>query len=330
MLVRYKKITFLAIVLSIFTLAFAPVTSATPVTVKPSDQLSYLALGDSLAAGQTPYRQIGQGYADFLAKDIQDAGYLGSFDKHFAKPGATTTDVLTIVQKPEVLTQIAKSDIITVHAGANDLLRELTITQAGVSLDPAKVPGILTQIGTNLGTILGTIKAINPHAKVYVIGYYNAFPYLPTEQQQALLQVLSLINQTIQQAASQTGTTYIDISTPFAEDPYAYLPNPNDVHPNLAGYKAISDILWNDVKQQLPSLQVQKLLQRASMISITSTKDVTSIISYLKQIELYFPLVTNPEQKAALVEKIKAEQKRVNDALRKRLKDIGYAGSIGA
>ena len=54
-------------------------------------KIDYLALGDSLAAGQTPYKEFGKGYADYLAQQLNKVGVLASFNKQFAQSGYTST-----------------------------------------------------------------------------------------------------------------------------------------------------------------------------------------------------------------------------------------------
>src|SRR4051794_4953576 len=91
-------------------------------------KLDYVALGDSLAAGQTPNKELGKGYTDYLANQLTKVGMLASFDKRFAVSGYTTTDVLndlqTNVSKPdpngntvEIQSAIKNAEIITIDGG---------------------------------------------------------------------------------------------------------------------------------------------------------------------------------------------------------------------
>jgi hypothetical protein len=41
---------------------------------------------------------------------------------------------------------------------------------------------------------LKTIDQLNPNVKVYVMGYYNPFPYLLNEHQKPLLSLLDTLN----------------------------------------------------------------------------------------------------------------------------------------
>ena len=74
-------------------LAFVVIFTPAMATAQSSDQqrVDYLALGDSLAAGQTPYKVPGKGYTDYLAHQLDKVGVLASFDKRFAQSGYRTT-----------------------------------------------------------------------------------------------------------------------------------------------------------------------------------------------------------------------------------------------
>ncbi|WP_134685308.1 GDSL-type esterase/lipase family protein [Brevibacillus migulae] len=143
-----------------------------------------------------------------------------------------------------------KREVITLNAGANDLLKQLTINQSGVSLDSEKVPVILEQVQKNTREILKEIKIQNFRAKVYVMGYYNAFPYIPEEQQEQLLPVLDQLNKVIEKEAKRADAAFIPTAKPIAKDFAAYLPNPQNIHLSEEGYEVVADAFWKEMKKQ--------------------------------------------------------------------------------
>ncbi|HZG14389.1 MAG TPA: GDSL-type esterase/lipase family protein [Candidatus Bathyarchaeia archaeon] len=223
--------------------------------VKPIE-FDYLALGDSLAAGVTPYNQIDDGYTDFLAEKIEELGFLGFYTKRFAVPGYTTEDVLDDIQDDvekggdHIRDMIDEAEVITLDAGANDLLKHLTINQSGVSLDPEKVPLLLEQVQDNTREILKEIKIQNFRAKVYVMGYYNAFPYIPEEQQKQLLPVLDQLNKVIEKEAKRADAAFIPTAKAIGKDFPTYLPNPQNIHLSEEGYEVVADAFWKEMKKQ--------------------------------------------------------------------------------
>jgi lysophospholipase L1-like esterase len=244
----------LAFAVLIFSL-FPAMASAN--TTKKAAPIHYIALGDSLAAGQTPFKKIDKGYTDLIAEKIDGLGYLQSFDKRYAVPGYTTKDVLDDIKNdvkkdtttPDTLgikANLKESTTITLDAGANDLFQKFTIDQTtgAISVDPSVIPQVIGQIGKNMSDILVEIKKINPKANIYVMGYYNSFPYLSQEQQQQLVFILDGMNKTIQQVSLQSGATFVPTEEAIAQNFKLYLPNPHDVHLSLEGYQVIANEFW--------------------------------------------------------------------------------------
>ena len=50
-------------------------------------------------------------------------------------------------------------------------------TKNEVNFDQQQIQTALMEVGQNLAQILTTIKTLNPIVDIYVMGYYNPFPY---------------------------------------------------------------------------------------------------------------------------------------------------------
>lgn len=216
-----------------------------PASASAKEGIHYVALGDSLAAGQTPFRQWDKGYADFVADYLNQKGQLGDFTKEFAVSGYTTGDLLRDIETNKtgksstIQETITKADMITIHVGANDFLKEAHFDYENekVTIDPAKVPLLIKQVTENVNTILQHISVMNPYAKVYVLGYYYPFPHLKNAEQERILRTMnSLINNALMLTSEKNGAAYISFENLFDEYPAAYLPNVKDIHPSLEGY----------------------------------------------------------------------------------------------
>lgn len=211
--------------------------------------VQYVALGDSLAAGQTPFKEIDKGFSGIVAENLEALGLLGSYSNEFAVSGYTTKNVLDdLVNNVEkngkrIQDSIKQANVITVTAGANDFLRAATIDieKGTLSIEPQAVVQVAMNINQNLSQTLKEIKTLAPEAKVFVFGYYNAFPYLSKEQQPLVKQALQAMNGSIQLAAVEAGATYVSLDGIFDADVQAALPNPTDIHPSLAGYEKIAE-----------------------------------------------------------------------------------------
>lgn len=111
---------------------------------------------------------------------------------------------------------------------------------------------MLPAAGYNIYAILTQLRTINPQAKIYVMGYYNAFPYLPTEQQVQIVQVIEGLNSVTQNVTSFMGASFVPTQSAIAKNYDKYLPNHQDIHLSLFGYKTIAKEFWGVIKTGLP------------------------------------------------------------------------------
>ncbi len=244
-------------------------------------KIEYLALGDSLAAGMSPYKILGLGYTDMLAENIHSFGYLGEFNKNHTYPGYTTQDVLNDIQNNAVAPNgktiqqnIASAGVITLDVGANDFIGQLS---PAYSLDPNVVPALIQQIGTNTGLIISAVKQLNPTVNIYIMGYYDAFHNFPLTalQKQQFTVVLDYLNQALAGVAVQTGAIFVPTGAAVAADYGNNLPNPLDIHPSELGYRAIADAFWNVMKTSY-AWPLNSTLTAGSIASSSLTLNWTS------------------------------------------------------
>ncbi|MCF6138811.1 S-layer homology domain-containing protein [Pseudalkalibacillus berkeleyi] len=284
------------LVLLIAVSPLSPTVNAQSVEVT---KLDYVALGDSLAAGVNHQDQLGMGYSDFLALQMKQTLVLGDYSKQYAYPGYTSAEVLADLKnnvfKPNmdgspdtdgIQKQIMEAEVVTLNAGANDLLAVIDIDpKTGVvSYDEVAFAKAISQVGVNIGSTVGLIKTLNPNADVYVMGYYNSFPYLPDTEQPKLLAALDNLNKSIQTAAVSTGATYVPTADAFNPNGKTYLPNPKNIHPNEAGYLVLANAFWramevkdsqdfSDVNDQMYSYDaIQTLVQKGIIIGYGNGK----------------------------------------------------------
>jgi lysophospholipase L1-like esterase len=208
--------------------------------------IDYVALGDSLAAGVTPYKAKDLGYPDYIAKRFEQSQYTVDFD-NFAFGGFKTGDVLNQVLSNGVVREgIKEAEFITIDIGGNDLLPVVQASLANPA-NPANslnIRNVIILTANNINAILMTIDGINPNAKVYVMGYFNVLPYLPENLQQALLPILDVFNSSIENTAIANGDTFVPTAKIIAKDYQTYLPNPNDIHLSLEGYQIVAKEFW--------------------------------------------------------------------------------------
>ncbi|WP_409304203.1 SGNH/GDSL hydrolase family protein [Peribacillus sp. SCS-155] len=212
----------------------------------PPKTVQYVALGDSLAAGQTPSGYIDYGYPDYVASYFTANSKLyklADFD-NFGVRGYTTENVKKDLQSSKkIQKEVKEATHITIDIGANDIL--------GVMKDPSKAQEALAAIDANIRDILAKIDKLNPKAKVFVMGYYNPYPYLPELEQQSIVSIVKLGNSKIEAAAKAHGDTYVPtmqiINVTKDNKFQQYLTNPADIHLSDAGYKVVAAEFWKAI-----------------------------------------------------------------------------------
>lgn len=214
-----------------------------PITTFANEREVYIALGDSIAAGQTPYSEIDAGYTDFIALQLMRHGKLIEFSKELAFPGYRVENVIEIVQSEKAEQLLKEATLITVSAGANNLLPLISHNpqQGKLTFSQLNANFALNEVRIQMQELMALIREKAPKANIYVIGYY--FPYVSVheEQQQGAKKALQLLNDILKQESERAGHTFVDVYEAFDEKQASYLPNVRDVHPNQLGYRIIAN-----------------------------------------------------------------------------------------
>jgi lysophospholipase L1-like esterase len=200
-----------------------------------------VALGDSLAAGITPLGvdripvngvDLDFGYPNYLIGSLKAEFDVVDFD-NFGVSGYKTSDVIAQLNKADVQKEIKEATHVTIDIGANDILPVLQQD----SNDPTKAQAAIVATAANINTILSKIDQLNSKAKVYVMGYYNPFPYyylvLTIKSKHRLLSMVIRLYQ-----------PYKLLTAVFQK----YLPNPQNIHLSLLGYQVVAGEFWKVIK----------------------------------------------------------------------------------
>lgn len=186
-------------------LLLSPMAIGTVSAAESNKTIDYVALGDSLAAGQKPTeigstsaKLYGTSYPKFIRDDLSSKGLLNSY-ANFGVSGYETWNVSNELMTPDSATQnaIIEAEIITLDIGANDLLSYLEAEEGDVSnlldrlayMDQDQINDLIYQMDLlkssavpytvyQVSLIVAQIKTLNPDADIYVMGYYNAFSFL--------------------------------------------------------------------------------------------------------------------------------------------------------
>ena len=125
---RFKKTIFFSFVLLICFLTYS---------FFKNDKLIYVSLGDSLAAGQNPYGEIGYGYSNYIADYLDSENKLELFVSSYAVSGYKSLDIVDDIsrnkevdvdgKKYNIRSLLREADVVTISIGANDFLEGLSL-----------------------------------------------------------------------------------------------------------------------------------------------------------------------------------------------------------
>ena len=255
----------------------------------------YIAVGDSLAAGQTPNRAIDAGYADLIAGELKRSRQLAFYSKELAFPGFTTADVLSTVQTEEAKALLKNATLVTISAGANDLLRLVQANPSNGSLSYQQIPAdfALNNVRKNITEIIKEVKEAAPKAKVYVMGYYFAYPHVHESQKQGVQKELNTLHTILKEQAEENGAIFVSVEEAFAPQAKELIPNPADVHPSMEGYRLMANAFlapYNNRVQVHPNeLPIPNPLTFEEILN-SQKEAATSPVSKVEGLDNYFSL----------------------------------------
>lgn len=247
--------------------AFAPVTLA---ATHSQGQLfgpkqHYLALGDSLAFGVQPNNDFSHGYVNDLfqvlqsegTKDVTNLGCPSETSTTFIKggcPGSPSTPAQLTTAVAFLQAHAGKVSPVTLDIGANDVLRDITVTPSGCTEDVSQFNADLATLDSNLtGTILPELQRalrVDDRVKgsIVMMNYYDPFQDICP----ASVAFIQTLNQHLAADVSGFGSI-VDVFDAFGG---ATIPNPNictftwmctppplgpNIHPTNQGYSIIAD-----------------------------------------------------------------------------------------
>ncbi|TCP23486.1 lysophospholipase L1-like esterase [Scopulibacillus darangshiensis] len=205
--------------------------------IYPQQPLLYTALGDSLTVGVgtaifTP------GFTGRYRELSEQALNTSIYQNVYAKIGATSGEILQILDLPEVTASIRTSKIITITAGANDLIdagQQYLITKDAGILEKA-----LKTSMANISRIINRIHAVhNPKNNNYIIrllNLYNPFPNIPAADPW-----IERFNRHLTLFGQEPHIAVADIYHAFAGRQNALLSS-DHIHPNAEGYNLMAKV----------------------------------------------------------------------------------------
>jgi lysophospholipase L1-like esterase len=212
---------------------------------KKADTLHHLAIGDSVIRG------VGaQQSEDLVSQFSNSLGEQAHKKIEFNNQGIigiTSSELNQLVQTGQFDDSIKQADIITINVGGNDIIH------AAKGLDLQSVFQTYDELQAtftkNLTDITSRVTKLNPHATVVLLELYN--PLSPDNQMYALAdKLLPKWNVHIYEVANRLPSSIVIETTKVINGQHLQNLSADGVHPNLAGYTAISEQMIYQFKHQ--------------------------------------------------------------------------------
>ena len=193
------------------------------------NHLRYLAIGDSLTVGiGIPF--LDPGFVEYYRCLSQQILRKRISYQKYARSGATTEDVLTMLNDPIVAKAVNCANIITITAGGDDLInaaKGFIINKSEESISHA-----IKQSGNNISKILEKIHHLDKQDKyiLRLMNLYNPFIDIPIADE-----AIRAFNSLINSFCRELNVKVADIYSVFKGNEKVILSS-GGVHPNSRGY----------------------------------------------------------------------------------------------
>ncbi|MBU9714136.1 SGNH/GDSL hydrolase family protein [Evansella tamaricis] len=217
--------------------------------------LYYTALGDSISAGVGTY--LRSGFVGSYKQKLEQHLRVPVQAQTYAKPKITSSQLVYFLRDPRVRLDIAKSHIITINIGGNDLIQ--ANKQFKRQQDPRIFEQAINTLKQNIQIIIDEIGSIKKSSHfttpylIQVIGLYNPYPKLTYSEYW-----ITAINNTLSEMTqTKENTVFVDIHSIFQFNGKGIL-SFGGIHPNGKGHDIIAHELLTSYLNYVQSNYYQK------------------------------------------------------------------------
>lgn len=217
---------------------------------KKENQIYYVALGDGIALGETPYNSFGYSYSDYIKEYLEESAVLKFYTKNFAQEDMRIDDLINLFEQDKKIVlddkkisineAVNKANLITLSIGSSDLYYKLKINNNYLLKEDIKT--MFKDVDEIFITMDNCIKYLRGIYKkeLYVIGYYNPITNNDYINFQILDDVFDYTDKLFEKLSIKYDFNFIGINKIVGKNG-ELIPNPNNVHLNYKGYKIVGD-----------------------------------------------------------------------------------------
>lgn len=208
------------------------------------EEFTYLAIGDDLAKGHTPFDTYGQSYTDFVYDYLKKHNNEVKINKEFIEEDLRIKDLLTKIKNAEsqggktFTRAIKEAELITISIGSEELFSKLRSNYELYKLNSQKLFDFIDEMTKEIDELINEMKKIKK-TEIYLIGYYN--PLFEDDASESKLDsIFNYLDIKLKEIEKNHKIHYISIHDEFKKKSN-YLPNPNHAFPSLEGYNYIAE-----------------------------------------------------------------------------------------
>lgn len=235
--------------LVIFFLALIPLYLIYNFTYK--EKYTYLAIGDDLAKGHTPFDTYNESYTDYVYTYIKSKNKEAKINKDFIEEDMRIKDLLNKIKNAETesgktLSQaIKEAELITISIGSEELFSKLRSNYELYTLNTKKMFNYIDKLVEDLDDLLLEMKKIKK-TEIYLIGYYNPLEY-KEEENIKIDSIFNYLDTSLKRLEEKHKIHYISIYQEFSKNS-SYLPNKGHAFPSLEGYNYIANEIIKEIE----------------------------------------------------------------------------------
>lgn len=222
--------------LVIFFLAVIPILLIY-INAQKREENIYLAIGDALALGKTPFNSYGKSYVDFYYNHYCIVKRNCKLNTSYINEDIRIKDLLNEIESesPTNLSQaIKEANLITISIGSEELFSKIRSNNMKVD----NLNEFIDILFYDMDALIKQIRKLTK-SEIYLIGYYNIVP-LTAINQKNIDDFYNKIDQEFKKLEDKYNIRYVEIYSKFKEKS-KFLPLINNAFPSLDGYKLISE-----------------------------------------------------------------------------------------
>ena len=214
--------------------------ASTKLSAKKANSFQVLTLGDSIAKGTGDEK--GKGFSSYLPESFKNDTSKEIVVNNAGVDGQESLGLLAQLQNKSLDKAIANSDFILISIGGNDVRGILSLN------DLAKEDQFKVRQDSYLANLKQTMKIIrnaNPNSIIIVLGLYNPYETVNSAEDTRLLNTW---NYNTQQLVEEDGKTLFIPTYDLLKFNLSHYIAKDGLHPNSAGYQAISNRISKSVE----------------------------------------------------------------------------------